>query len=71
MTNSQEVKRLKETYKAGVRVRLTSMYGEPQMPEGLEGTVDYVDDVGQIHMSWKNGSTLALNKGVDKFEILK
>ena len=42
-----------------------------EISEGLEGTVDYVDDAGQIHMSWKNGSTLALNKGVDKFEILK
>ena len=71
MTHSEELKNLRNIYKAGVRVRLTSMYGEPQMPEGLEVTVDYVDDAGQITMSWKNGRTLALNKGVDKFEILK
>ena len=71
MTHSEKIKKLRNVYKAGVRVRLTSMYCEPQMTEGLEGTVDYVDDAGQIHMSWKNGSTLALNKGADTFEIIK
>ena len=71
MTNSQEVKRLKETYKAGVKIRLTNMYGEPQMTEGLEGTVDFVDDAGQIHVNWNNGSSLALIVGADSFEVIK
>jgi hypothetical protein len=41
------------------------------MTEGLEGTVNSVDDAGQIHVSWENGSTLALIEGVDAFKIIK
>ena len=68
---SKKAKQLRNIYKAGVRVRLTNMDGEPQMPQGLEGKVDFVDDAGQIHVKWKNGSTLALIEGVDKFEIVE
>ena len=68
---NEKAKQLRNIYKAGVRVRLTNMDGEPQMPQGLEGKVDFVDDAGQIHVKWKNGSTLALIEGVDKFEIVE
>ncbi len=68
---SEKAKQLRNIYKAGVRVRLTNMDGEPQMPQGLEGKVDFVDDAGQIHVKWENGSTLALIEGVDKFEIVE
>ncbi len=47
------------------------MEGEQQMAEGLEGTIDYVDDASQIHINWENGSSLALIPEVDKFEIIK
>lgn len=56
-----DVETLRNHYKSGTRVELINMKGEPQMPEGLEGTVDFVDDMGQIHVSWDNGSTLALD----------
>ena len=70
MTNSEKAKWLRKIYKPGVKVRLIYMKGEPQMPKGLEGEVDSVDDVGQIHINWSNGSTLALNTAVDEFEII-
>lgn len=38
------------------------------MPYGLKGTVKFVDDAGQIHMKWENGSSLALNIHEDTFE---
>ena len=47
------------------------MEGESQMPKGLEGIIDYVDDAPQIHVTWENGSSLALIPEVDKFEIIK
>lgn len=52
MTNSEKLKQLRDTYKAGVRVRLIHMYDEPQMAKGLEGTVEHIDDIGQIHVKW-------------------
>lgn len=51
------------------KVRLTYMEGEPQMEAGLTGSLDMVDDIGQIHVNWENGSTLALNAEVDIFSI--
>lgn len=71
MTSSEKLKQLRDTYKAGVRVRLINMYDEPQMAKGLEGTVEDVDDIGQIHVKWDSGSTLALIVGADLFEIIK
>ena len=37
------------------------------MLPGLKGTVKHVDDIGQIHVRWENGSGLALNLDVDSF----
>lgn len=63
------IEQLKTKYKKGVRVKLISMEGEPQMPEGLNGVVTLVDDMGQIHVEWENGSTLALNIDCDSFIV--
>lgn len=46
------------------------MEGEKTVPPGSKGTVDHVDDMGQIHMRWENGSSLALNVEVDQFDII-
>lgn len=70
MLNCLEIQELREKYKRGMRVRLISMNGEPHMSQGLEGTINYVDDAGQIHVTWDNGSSLALIEDVDKFEIM-
>ena len=50
----------KENYKKGDKVMLKKMSGEGSMPYGLMGIVNHVDDAGQIHVSWENGSSLAL-----------
>ena len=71
MRHSEEIERLRNIYKPGIKVRLLYMEGEPQMPKGLEGIIDYVDDAPQIHINWENGSSLALIPEVDKFEIIK
>ena len=65
--NTEQIKILKEKYHSGVSVRLISTEREPNMPEGLTGKVDFVDDTGQIHINWDNGSSLALICGIDKF----
>jgi len=54
----------------GTKIKLIYMYNEPQMPKGLIGIVDYIDDMNQIHVIWENNSSLALIPEVDQFEIL-
>ena len=63
----EKVARLREQYPAGTRICLDSLDGEADMPQGLEGTVQYVDDAGQLGISWDNGRSLSLIPGVDSF----
>ena len=59
---------IKEQYPPGTRIRLNSM-DDPYAPiaPGTEGEVDFVDDIGQLHMKWDNGRTLALAPGRGQF----
>lgn len=65
------VEKLREMYPKGTKIILQEMQGESQMAKGLKGTVTYVDDAGQIHMRWENGSSLALNVEVDTFKKIE
>lgn len=70
MINRNEVARIKSMYTPGDRIRLTSDMDDEYHPiyAGSEGVVRFVDDAGQIHMKWDDGSTLALIPHVDYFE---
>ena len=73
MRRKQQVELLRTIYPAGTRVCLHEMIGEPQMTDGLTGTVQCVDDRCSIHVKWDNGSTLALLQEEDvqdMFEII-
>lgn len=52
-------------------VELEEMNNEidPILP-GTKGKVIFVDDIGNIHVNWENGRTLALIYRVDKFKII-
>lgn len=65
----KEAEEIRRRYQAGTRIELEYM-DERDMPPGLKGIVDYVDDQGQLHMTWENGKSLALVPGVDDFRIL-
>ena len=65
----ERLESMRKRYPPGTEVTLNSMEKESQIPPGLKGTVDMVDDTGQIHVSWENGSSLALIPGVDSFHI--
>ena len=65
------VKFVKEQYPPGTRIRLNSME-DPYAPvaPGTEGVVDFVDDIGTIHMKWDNGRSLGIVPGEDSFSVL-
>ena len=71
MIDRNFVKFLKEQYPKGTRIRLNSM-SDPYAPvePGTEGSVEMVDDAGQLLMKWDNGRTLALIPGEDRFSVL-
>jgi hypothetical protein len=66
---TRKAKMYKEMYPKGTRLELISME-DPYSPieSGTQGTVEFVDDMGQIHMKWDNGRTLALIPDEDSFK---
>lgn len=70
--SQKEVARIRTLYPAGTRVELIEM-DDPYFHQhpGEQGTVQGVDDMGQIMMRWDNGSSLSLVPGYDKFKIAK
>lgn len=70
MRPREEVEKIKKLFPVGTRVRLIHMDDSQAVPSGILGTVDHIDDDGQIHMNWDNGRTLALIYGVDQFETI-
>lgn len=71
MLNEKQVERIKNKYPMGTRIRLHHMADDYGVISGTLGTVDYVDDAGQIQMTWDDGRTLALIKSEDAFEIIE
>lgn len=71
MPNEKDVERIKKKYPIGTRIKLHKMDDKYAVPVGTCGTVDYIDSIGQIHMIWDNGRTLALIESEDCFEILE
>ena len=70
--NQKEVKLLRQKYKPGTKVQLIKMYDYiSPVSSGTIGSVDFIDDIGNIHMKWENGSRLSLIVGLDEFRILE
>ena len=55
--------------KVGDTIRLIRMEGEPDIPEGLTGTVVFFDSI-QVHVRWANGSSRALIPEIDKHTVI-
>ena len=69
---TKEIEKLRKLYVKGTKIELISMNNEPYpVKSGTIGIVQHVDDIGQIHVHWENGSSLALVIGVDSFKIIR
>ena len=65
--SKEKIEMLRKMYPAGTKLELLSMDDVQAPPVGTIGTVDGIDDAGQIVVTWKNGSSLSLIPGVDGF----
>lgn len=52
-------------YKVGDRIKLIHMEDSQAVPSGTCGTIDCIDDIGQLNMKWDNGRTLVVNLDED------
>lgn len=65
------MRHVKVLYPKGTRIKLIKMNDKYAPPSGTIGTVDFVDDIGQIHVKWESGGSLALVIGEDDFEVIE
>lgn len=61
----ERIKVIKRDYPKGTRVVLIRMDDEQAPMRETEGTVEFVDDIGTVHISWDNGSCLGAVIGED------
>ena len=59
-----------ELAKKGMRIRMISMEDQHGVDEGLEGTIEGVDDLGTLHVKWDDGRMLGVIPGIDKYDLL-
>lgn len=65
----EELKTLREKFKKGMRVECIRLEDEyTPIPAGTKGTVDYVDDIGTVHVNWDCGSSLGAVYGTDEIK---
>ena len=65
-----QLEQLRKDYPRGTRVRLLRMDDVQAPPIGTLGTVEFVDDAGNICVSWDNGSGLNVVFGEDEVSIV-
>lgn len=61
---------MEKTQLIGKRIRMNHMEDMLPVPDGTEGNITGVDDLGQIQVQWDNGSTLSVIDEIDDYEIL-
>ena len=61
---------MEKTQLIGKRIRINHMDDMLPVPDGTEGIITGVDDIGQIQVKWDNGSTLSVIDEIDDYEIL-
>ncbi len=66
----REAAQIRLNYPPGTRIELELMVDAYAVPPGTRGTVDHVDDMGNVHTKWDNGRTLSAIPGVDNFRKL-
>lgn len=66
--NDESAEVLRKRYPAGTRLMCDCMADAMSaMYDGQAGTVRCVDDIGNIHVIWDNGGSLALIPAIDTF----
>jgi hypothetical protein len=61
---------MEKTQLIGKRIRINHMDDMLPVPDGTEGLITGIDDIGQIQVKWDNGSTLSVIDDIDDYEIL-
>lgn len=70
MRDNTKIRKIKEYYLPGMRVRLLKMDDFQAPPLGTEGTVRGVNDLGSVMVLWDTGLSLNVILDENQIEIL-
>lgn len=71
LPSREEIDLMKSRYPVGTRVEMVhcaDLYST--VPAGVQGTVNFVDDMLTLHVNWDNGSSLGIIIGEDRFSVV-
>ncbi len=71
MINDKVLERLRKMYPVGAKVELVRMDDVQAPPVGTKGVVEFIDDIGTIHVKWENGSSLGVVYGEDLCKVIE
>lgn len=71
MINDKVLERLRKMYPVGAKVELVRMDDVQAPSVGTRGVVEFVDDMGTIHVEWENGSSLGVVYGEDLCKVIE
>lgn len=71
MINSKSLEKLRKKYPVGKVVELVKMDDIQAPPVGTKGVVEFIDDIGTIHVKWENGSSLGVVYGEDLCRVVE
>ena len=69
--NKHALEALRKSYPRGARVELLKMDDPQAPPAGTKGTVQGVDDLGDLMVFWDNGSSLNAVYEEDRCRIIE
>lgn len=71
MINGKVLERLRKMYPVGAKVELVKMDDVQAPPVGTMGVVEFIDDIGTIHVKWENASSLGVVYGEDLCKVIE
>lgn len=71
MINGKVLERLRKMYPVGAKVELVRMDDAQAPPVGTMGVVEFIDDIGTIHVKWENASSLGVVYGEDLCKVIE
>ena len=69
--DSKALEKLRKMYPIGAEVELVKMDDAQAPPVGTMGVVEFIDDIGTIHVKWENGSSLGVVYGEDLCKVIE
>lgn len=69
--DSKALEKLRKMYPIGAKVELVKMDDAQAPPVGTMGVVEFIDDMGTIHVEWENGSSLGVVYGEDLCKVIE